>query len=110
MGTYWPRIVDAELDDLMTHLPAIALEGPKGVGKTATASRRADRVVALDLPPVREVIVADPARLDEAGGTVLVDEWQRHPPVWDHVRHRVDDGAAPGSYLLTGSAAPADVP
>lgn len=36
------------LDDLMPGLPAIALDGPKGVGKTATASRRASRNWALD--------------------------------------------------------------
>ena len=40
----------------------------------------------------------------------LTDEWQRLPAVWDHVRRKVDDGAAPGRYLLTGSAAPAGAP
>ena len=38
---YRRRVVDDELDDLMEELPAIALEGPRGVGKTATAERRA---------------------------------------------------------------------
>lgn len=107
---YRPRIVDDELDDLISALPAIALEGPKGVGKTATASRRADRIVNLDLPSTLEVIAADPGWLDDGDGTVLVDEWQRHPPVWDHIRRRVDDGTNPGRYLLTGSALPTDVP
>ncbi len=37
---YQPRIVDSELDDLLPGLAAIAIEGPKGVGKTATARRR----------------------------------------------------------------------
>ncbi|MGI8985229.1 MAG: ATP-binding protein, partial [Nocardioidaceae bacterium] len=35
---------------------------------------------------------------------VLVDEWQRYPESWDRVRRAVDEGAPPGSYLLTGSA------
>ena len=39
MTEYLKRVVDAELDELMPELPAIALEGPKGVGKTATAER-----------------------------------------------------------------------
>lgn len=39
-------------------------------------------------------------------GTLLVDEWQRLPHVWDSVRRRVDEGAAPGRFLLTGSASP----
>ena len=37
----------------------------------------------------------------------MIDEWQRLPPVWDKVRRAVDNGAEPGSYLLTGSASPA---
>lgn len=39
--SYVRRIVDAELDDLFGEVPAIALDGPKGVGKTTTAERRA---------------------------------------------------------------------
>jgi predicted AAA+ superfamily ATPase len=41
---------------------------------------------------------------------VLIDEWQRHPPVWDYVRRAVDDGVGPGRFLLTGSASPTDAP
>ena len=36
----------------------------------------------------------------------LLDEWQRLPAVWDSVRRRVDEGAPPGRFLLTGSATP----
>jgi hypothetical protein len=38
---YQRRVVDDQLDELFDGLPAIALEGPKAVGKTATALRRA---------------------------------------------------------------------
>ena len=38
---YVPRVVDTVLDELFPHLPAILLDGPKAVGKTATAGRRA---------------------------------------------------------------------
>jgi len=37
---YVTRVVDAELDELLPDLPAVSLEGPKGVGKTLTAARR----------------------------------------------------------------------
>ena len=33
-----------ELDELLGSLPAVAVEGPKGVGKTATSERRANTV------------------------------------------------------------------
>ncbi|MGH9189696.1 MAG: ATP-binding protein, partial [Acidimicrobiales bacterium] len=101
--------VDEELDELLASLAAVAVEGAKGVGKTATASLRADEVFRLDDDAMRQVVAAHPAVLDRPG-TVLIDEWQRHPPVWDYVRRRVDDGARPGSFLLTGSAVPADAP
>ena len=48
--------------------------------------------------------------IDVADGTVLIDEWQRHPPIWDVVRRRVDAGAPPGRFLLTGSAEPTEEP
>ncbi|MGH8824486.1 MAG: ATP-binding protein [Jiangellaceae bacterium] len=110
MATYRPRIVDAELDELLSGLAAVALEGPKGVGKTATASRRAAAVMALDDAAQRELLAADPTRVDRALGPVLIDEWQRVPSVWDMVRRSVDHDPRPGRFLLTGSAAPVDAP
>lgn len=105
--TYLPRIVDDELTELMGELPAIAVDGAKGVGKTETATRHADRVVALDDPAQLALLAADTSWLTSLEGTILIDEWQRHPPVWDHVRRGVDAGTGPGRYLLAGSATPA---
>ncbi|MHB8247236.1 MAG: ATP-binding protein [Acidimicrobiales bacterium] len=107
---YRPRVVDVELDELMRGLPALAVEGPRGVGKTATASIRADTVFELDNRDQREILAADLAQIDAGGGTVLIDEWQRFPNVWDYVRRRVDAGASPGRFLLTGSAMPVEEP
>ncbi|GAA4357144.1 ATP-binding protein [Angustibacter luteus] len=105
---YLPRTVDHELDELLPTLAAISLDGPKGVGKTATAGRRASTVLAMDDAGQRQLIQADPDRLERESSPVLVDEWQRLPEVWDMVRRSVDRGAAPGSYLLTGSASPGE--
>ena len=41
---------------------------------------------------------------------ILIDEWQRFPESFDRVRRAVDAGAAPNSFLLTGSATPKDPP
>ncbi len=106
LPAYERRIVDDELDELVDDLPAIALEGPKGVGKTRTALQRAKTVHRLDDPAELAVAQADPARLLEGEAPVLIDEWQRLPQVWDLVRRAVDDGAAPGRFLLAGSAIP----
>ena len=104
---YLPRTVDQELDELLTLAPAIAIDGPKGVGKTATAQRRAAAAWLLDDPTQRALVEADPAFATAPSGTLLIDEWQRFPEVWDTVRRKVDEGAPPGRFLLTGSATPA---
>lgn len=87
--------------------PAVAIEGPKGVGKTATARRRAASVWMLDDEDQRALLSADLSFSRNAAGTTLLDEWQKLPQVWDAVRRHVDDKAPPGSFLLTGSATPA---
>jgi predicted AAA+ superfamily ATPase len=59
----------------------------------------------------RQLVSAGPAAIDRAAKPLLLDEWQRLPLVWDHVRHQVDRDATGGQFLLAGSAAPArDIP
>jgi uncharacterized protein len=103
---YRPRIIDAELDELMRGLPAIALEGAKAVGKTATAWKRAATKHLLDEPDQRALAEADPARLLTSPRPILIDEWQLAPAVWDQVRRAVDADATPAQFLLTGSSSP----
>jgi len=88
----------------------VAIVGPKAVGKTETASRRARSVLDLGDEFELSLIQNDPGRLTRAERPVLVDEWQVHPPVWDAVRRAVDRGANAGDFLLTGSAAPTKKP
>lgn len=106
---YLQRVLDEELGELANSLPAVAIVGAKGVGKTATAIRRAATVHALDDPAQRSVARADPARLLDSDPPILLDEWQYVPECWDLVRRAVDAGADPGRFLLTGSASPAGV-
>lgn len=110
MPPYRSRIVDTELDELLPGLPAIALEGPKGVGKTATALRRSTSTLALDDAGQRALLSADVGRIDSLPSPVLLDEWQRLPEVWDLVRRSVDRDYSPGRFLLTGSATPLNQP
>ncbi|MFT3798385.1 ATP-binding protein [Microbacterium sp.] len=106
MTAYLPRAIDDQLDVALAELPAVAINGPKGVGKTASAQRVATTVLRLDDPVQREFFDADPGRLRTAARPVLLDEWQRAPRAWDDVRRWVDDGAPSGSIILTGSASP----
>jgi hypothetical protein len=101
---YRRRIVDDQLDELFPHLAAIALEGAKGVGKTATASQRAATVVDLANPNYRQAVSADYDYVAQVAPPVLIDEWQLEPQVWDRVRRAVDDDSSGGRFLLAGSA------
>lgn len=107
---YVRRVLDSQLDRLLVGLPAVVIDGPKAVGKTATASRRASTILGLDNPDERVLLGADRGRLSRLPTPILIDEWQLLPAVWDQVRRAVDAGAAPGSYLLTGSATPTTAP
>ncbi len=109
MEGYLPRIVDIELNEL-AEAPAVSLEGPRAVGKTETALRRAVTVHRLDDPDRLAVLRAAPRRVTAGEPPVLVDEWQRLPGSWDLVRRAVDNDPAGSRFLLTGSAAPSDAP
>jgi predicted AAA+ superfamily ATPase len=96
-------VLDVELDERASEFAAIAVEGPKGVGKTETARRRANTEFLLD-GPVGQIAKASPEMVVAGDPPILIDEWQRVPATWDVVRRAVDDGAAPGTFLLAGSA------
>lgn len=78
-----PRLVDRELDECLSDLPAIALEGPKGVDKTVTAVRRAKTVFEPDRPSDRFVC-------DDVG--------RSRAPAWSCERDVASDFGVPESY------------
>lgn len=106
MHSYIRRVIDQELDDLFVDLPAILLDGPKGVGKTRTAVERCTdgSIRRLDLLPERQIMEADPFIIRTDSRPTLIDEWQRVPAVFDVVRRLVDEDGVGGQFLLTGSA------
>ena len=109
MVPYLPRLVDAQLDRILGTFPAALVLGPRASGKTTTARRIASDVVELDDAPQAAPFRADAgaalrARLQRrTTGPVLLDEWQAVPEVLNAVKRAVDQGAEPGSLLLTGS-------
>ncbi|GAA2243989.1 DUF4143 domain-containing protein [Promicromonospora sukumoe] len=106
MVAYSTRVVDRLLDRYLEGLPAVALQGPKGVGKTATAQQRVQRTIDLSDQFAREAFRAAQDPLAGLDGATLIDEWQREPGSWDQVKRAVDRGAAPGSFLIAGSSTP----
>jgi predicted AAA+ superfamily ATPase len=106
---YRPRIVDDELKARLGASGAVVIEGPKACGKTATARQIVASEVLLDVDAnARRAVAVDPSLILDGAVPRLVDEWQIEPVIWNHIRRAVDDRAAPGQFILTGSAVPAD--
>lgn len=102
---YQQRVIDGILDAAFGEIVAIALEGAKGVGKTATASRRANTILSLADSPTRAIVAGNYDLVADADPPVFIDEWQLEPQVWDRVRTAVDvDPKFGGRFLLAGSA------
>ncbi|MEK6543829.1 MAG: AAA family ATPase, partial [Elusimicrobiota bacterium] len=107
--TYRPRVVDEELIRRLSSTGAVVIEGPKACGKTATAREIAASEVLLDIDEAaRNAIAIDPALALTGAVPRLIDEWQVAPAIWNHIRRTVDARGAPGQFILTGSAVPAD--
>ncbi|MDR1014660.1 MAG: DUF4143 domain-containing protein [Coriobacteriales bacterium] len=103
MDSRYIRLIEPFLEDLLTDLPAISVDGLKGIGKTESASRIANTVFELDSERDRLLLENDAERLVAAKQPVLLDEWQKLPWVWDHVRRLVDRNRQRSSFLFTGS-------
>lgn len=108
--TYLTRVLDGVLQAHLASLGAVLIEGPKACGKTETARRAAASEVLLDLDTTaRATAEVDPSLVLGGATPRLIDEWQLVPELWNQVRRTVDDRKAPGQFILTGSAVPADV-
>lgn len=110
MKGYRKRIADALLQDKLAVKGAVLIEGPKWCGKTTTAERAAQSVLALDDPDrlSQNLALAQirPSALLDGAKPRLLDEWQVAPVLWDAVRHAVDRAQTQGLFILTGSSVP----
>jgi uncharacterized protein len=103
-AAYRPRLVDERLDELLAQLPALMMIGPRAVGKTTTAGRRAATSVRLDVEAQAVAFRADPdAALRGLREPVLLDEWQAVPGVLGAVRRAVEADPRANRFFITGS-------
>ena len=104
MPEYIERLVDPLVAELLDELPALALVGPRGSGKTTTAQRYARTVIRLDRTAEALAVAADPdAALEGLTEPVLLDEWQEVPQVLGAVKRACDADLRAGRFILTGS-------
>ncbi len=111
----FPRHALAPLRELLAEFPAVAILGPRQVGKTTLALTLAAQLKAstyLDLEsPADASKLADPAAYFEAhrDELVILDEVQRAPQLFAPLRGLIDQrrrtGRRTGQFLFLGSAA-----
>ena len=95
---YRSRVADTELTERLAAIGAVLIDGPKGCGKTETATRVAHSTVRFDTDAnARALVGLNPESLFDLPTPILFDEWQRAPQMWDHVRRHVDDLGQRGS-------------
>lgn len=107
---YRPRTIDARIDEDLSIFGAICVEGPKWCGKTWTSAHHCASTVYVGDPAGdfqnRRLAQTSPDLILSGPSPRLVDEWQEVPPLWDAVRHLVDQRGLKGRFILTGSSTP----
>ncbi len=106
---YIPRLIDAEIRELLRTMGIVLIEGPKAVGKTESAMQVAKTVIRLDIDENARILAKmAPATLLVGKVPILFDEWQLVPELWANTKVEVDRRKLKGQFILTGSAIPID--
>jgi predicted AAA+ superfamily ATPase len=104
---YIKRDIDPLVLEVSKSYSAIIIAGPRQVGKTTTLRRllgEGRRFVSLDNKENRQLAQTDPELFLELNpAPVIIDEVQYAPELFPYIKMEIDNGAAPGSYLMTGS-------
>ena len=104
------RIIAASLDAALARSPAVAVLGPRQVGKTTLARAAAAArpgSVYLDLETAADLArLADPARFlaSRRDRLVVLDEVQNAPELFGELRAEIDTDRRSGRFLILGSA------
>jgi predicted AAA+ superfamily ATPase len=109
------RLAEARISDLLTRFPAVAVLGPRQVGKTTLARRIVEELgaaaVYLDLElPSHRAKLSDPELYfsSQEDRLVVMDEIQRVPGLFEVLRGVIDERRRQGrrhrQFLLLGSA------
>lgn len=101
------RILAEELKRLVTTFPAVAIVGPRQVGKTALLEHEFPdwRYVSLDTASLAEMAETRPKEfLQQFPPPLILDEVQYAPALFRHIKLEIDSRRGQnGLFLLTGS-------
>lgn len=103
------RNLASHLRNRLKKSPAVAIVGPRQVGKTTLAKELSNDYIYLDMENPRDI-----AKLQDAytfleslqDHTVIIDEVQLLPALFSLLRPLIDAKRTPGRFVLLGSASP----
>lgn len=108
-----PRIVTLKVTELLGEFPAVAVIGPRQVGKTTLvrtlSASLSMNTVYIDLEnPRDEVKLTDPVLFFERNTDkcVILDEIQRRGDLFPVLRSMIDEERRAARFILLGSASP----
>jgi len=103
--------LEAAVRAALRRSPAVALVGPRQVGKTTLARQlpgpESGNWFDLEDPQVEAQLAAPLVALKDLQGLVVIDEVQHAPELFKVLRVLIDRPASPARFLLLGSASPA---
>lgn len=107
--SYIKRDIEDKILSLSQEYACVLITGPRQVGKTTVLRKlmSSDRnYVTLDDLEERKLAKTDPALFLQMHDLPLfIDEVQYAPELFSYIKIAIDNGAAPGSFWLTGSQA-----
>ena len=107
--SYIKRDIEDKIISLSKEYSCILITGPRQVGKTTVLKELMDsdrEYVTLDDLEERGLAKRDPAMFLQMHSTpIMIDEVQYAPELFSYIKIQIDNGAAPGTYWLTGSQA-----
>lgn len=105
---YYPRLIEKEIELKLKSSGAVVVAGPKFCGKTTTCMLYQKSFVKLNTKQSIMMARMNPGAVLNGEKPRLIDEWQKAPDIWNHVKDDLDFEYQFGKYILTGSSTPAD--
>jgi predicted AAA+ superfamily ATPase len=113
MSLYITRLAESTVQQLIDQFPAVAIVGPRQVGKTSLvrylAGQSSREMVYLDLEKPADLNKLNDPELflsPHQDKTIILDEVQRVPTLFPILRGLIDKHRIPGRFILLGSASP----
>ena len=107
------RQLEQQLHKTVRLFPAVAILGPRQVGKTTLARQLGKALsrntIYLDLEnPDDAFLLQDPTAFfrENKSACIIIDEVQRMPSLFPVLRSMIDEYRKPGRFIITGSASP----